>query len=207
MNSFLSLLDKDDLTSQKWLDAGCGTGILTRALAARGCKVVGVDASAGMIEVAKSSLSDHDHASVGNPVFKVVETVERLDFEQAIFDGVLCSSVIEYVNDPNEAISQFYRVLKAGGVLLVSVPNKRSLLRNTQKLLHVILKNCFRIDWPAYLAFSRHSYTYESFSRLLRNNGFAVTSSTWYAPYVPNFIPRTGLASSIIIFLARKESP
>jgi 2-polyprenyl-6-hydroxyphenyl methylase/3-demethylubiquinone-9 3-methyltransferase len=205
MKSFLSLLDGNDLNSQKWLDAGCGTGVLAQALAARGCGVIGVDASPGMIEAARSSISAQDHASAGRPVFEVVESIERLDFGHANFDGVVCSSVLEYVDDPNEAISQFYRILKPGGVLLISVPNKRSLLRNTQKLLHVVLKNCFKINWPAYLAFSRHSYTYESFEHLLRRNGFTVTSSTGYGPYMPNFISRVQFTSSIIMFLAKKE--
>jgi 2-polyprenyl-6-hydroxyphenyl methylase/3-demethylubiquinone-9 3-methyltransferase len=204
MKAFLSLLDGHDLSKQKWLDAGCGTGVLAHALAAGSCSVTGVDASLEMIQAARKSKSDRNHAPVNDPVFEVVETIERLDFSQSSFDGILCSSVLEYVGDPNKAIVEFYRILRPGGVLLVSVPNKISLLRNIQKIIYMAFKNCCRIHWPAYLAFSKHAYTFKAFSRLLRNNGFTVVSSIRYGPYIPRFISRTGFCSSIIIFLAKK---
>lgn len=53
MKAFLSLLEGSDLNKQKWLDAGSGGGILSRQLVERGCDVIGVDASAQMIEAAK----------------------------------------------------------------------------------------------------------------------------------------------------------
>jgi 2-polyprenyl-6-hydroxyphenyl methylase/3-demethylubiquinone-9 3-methyltransferase len=205
LGSFFALLGGNDLNGQRWLDAGCGTGVLARALAERGCSVIGVDASPGMIEVAKSSLSARGHVSSGNPVFEVIETIERLDFEGADFDGVVCSSVLEYVNEPDKAIGQFHRILKPGGVLLVSVPNKKSLLRNTQKLLYRAGKSFFGTSRPAYLAYSRHAYTSESFSRLLAGNGFIVTSSVGFGPYMPRVVSGMQFASSIIIFLAKKH--
>jgi 2-polyprenyl-6-hydroxyphenyl methylase/3-demethylubiquinone-9 3-methyltransferase len=204
MKAFLSLLDGISLSDEKWLDAGCGSGVLTRALASRCRSVTGVDASSDMIQVARNSNSNQTH-SVNDPVFEVVETIERLEFAESSFDGVLCSSVLEYLKDPGEAIAQFYRVLRPGGVLLVSVPNKKSLLRRTQKLLHSILKNCLGIDWPAYLAFSRHSYTYPSFVQLLRSNDFTVESAIGYGPYMPNISREIRFTKSIIICLARKK--
>ncbi len=206
MKAFLSLLDGNDLTKQKWLDAGCGTGVLARALAARSCSVTGVDASSEMIQVAMESKSDQIHPPVNGPVFELVETVERLYFSQSSFDGIICSSVLEYVMDPNKAIAEFYRILKPSGVLLVSVPNRMSLLRNIQKILYISFKKCFGIHRPAYLAFSKHAYTYKSFGCLLGNNGFTVVSSIRYGPYIPSFIARIGFCTSIIVFLAKKES-
>lgn len=199
--AFLYLLDGNDFNKQEWLDAGCGTGILARALAARGCRVTGVDASSRMIQEARNSKSDQGHDLVNGPVFEVVKTIESLGFDQSRFDGIVCSSVLEYVEDPNKAIEQFYRVLKPGGVLLVSVPDRTSILRNMQKLAYVALK------WPAYLGFSKHSYTRKTFSSLLHDNGFTVTSSMRFGPYLPNVISRVGFCSSMIIFRATKEGP
>ncbi len=206
IKAFLSLLDVNDLDKQEWLDAGCGTGVLARALAAAGCRVTGVDASWAMIQAAGNLKSDRDHASVDDPVFQVIETIEKLDFPGSSFDGIVCSSVLEYVGDPNRAVSEFYRVLRPGGLLLVSVPNKVSLLRTIEKVSYAILMKCFGIGWPAYLAFSRHSYTSESFSRLLRDNSFTVLYSIRHSPYMPGFISRMGFSASIIIFLAKKQS-
>jgi 2-polyprenyl-6-hydroxyphenyl methylase/3-demethylubiquinone-9 3-methyltransferase len=201
IKAFLSLLDGDDLDRQEWLDAGCGTGILARALADRGCSVTGVDASSRMIQEARGLKCDQDRALADGPVFEVVDTIERLGFDQSSFDGIVCSSVLEYLKDPNKTIAQFYRILKSGGVLLVSVPDRTSILRNMQKLAYAALK------WPTYLAFSKHSYTYRTFSRLLHDNGFTVTSSVRFGPYLPNMISRVGFFSSLIIFRATKEGP
>jgi len=43
------------------------------------------------------------------------------------FDAVLCLDVLEHVKDPFRAVKQIYRVLKSGGVLLVSTPFLKNL--------------------------------------------------------------------------------
>ena len=205
MKSFSSLLDANELNGQLWLDAGCGTGIMSRALASRGCTVIGVDASPGMIREAMNSKHDQNCASANEPVFEVVQTIERLDFEESAFDGIVCSSVLEYLGDPNAALEQFNRTLRSGGLLLVSVPNKVSILRNIQKTSFVVLRKCFGMSWPQYLAFSKNSYTCKSFSRLLGDSGFTVLSSTRHCPYMPKFLSSMQTSASIFIFLARKD--
>ncbi len=205
MRSFLSILDELDVHEQKWLDAGCGAGVLSRALAAKGCAVTGVDASAKMIQAARSSKAGDPAASINEPVFEVIETVENLDFPLSSFDGVVCSSVLEYVENPHRAIAEFHRIVKPGGFLLVSVPNKTSLLRNVQRTSYLVLKTFFGVRWPAYLEFSKHSFTYNSFCRLLKSRGFTVLASTHLSPYMPAHIVSPALSASLIIFLAQKE--
>jgi 2-polyprenyl-6-hydroxyphenyl methylase/3-demethylubiquinone-9 3-methyltransferase len=205
MKAFLSALDTSDLNKQRWLDAGCGTGTLSRELAARGCRVTGVDASSAMVEVARKSVFDGRRPLADDPVFQVVETIERLDFSGSTFDGIICSSVLEYVGEPNRAIEEFYRILRPGGTLLVSVPNNISLLRNAQKIFYKTLNKCRSIQRPTYLNFSKNSYTRESFNRLLDTSGFTVVSSIYYDPYIPDYLLRMGLGGSLIIFLAKKN--
>ena len=43
-------------------------------------------------------------------------------------DGVLCSSVLEYVSDVDTCLKEFARVLRPAGLLLVSVPNRHSIV-------------------------------------------------------------------------------
>ena len=118
-------LQGERLAGTAWLDAGCGTGTLARILADRGCDVTGVDAAAGMIQVAQDHATQEasGDSRTGSLRFEVCGTIERLPLAASSMDGVLCSSVLEYVDAAEEVLIEFFRVLKPGGLLLVSVPN------------------------------------------------------------------------------------
>ncbi len=59
---------------------------------------------------------------VRTPLVDVIGCGEHAPFNDAAFDVVLCSQVLEYVPDPRVVIAEIYRVLKPGGALLLSVP-------------------------------------------------------------------------------------
>jgi SAM-dependent methyltransferase len=93
------------------LDVGCGTGHWMKALADRGYIVSGVDASPAMLV----------HARTLNPHARVEQAdVNSLPFEDATFDYVLSVEVLRYLADPQPAIRELARVLKPGGVALVT---------------------------------------------------------------------------------------
>ncbi len=48
---------------------------------------------------------------------------ERLPYDDLSFDGIVCVEGLEHIENPANAIREFDRVLKPGGVLIVSVPN------------------------------------------------------------------------------------
>lgn len=97
------------------LDLGCGDGALTYLLWKTGYIAQGSDTSSLGIELARKQ-----HAIFGtNCVFKRCEID---DFEDNYFDGIICSDVIEHVEDPNALISGIFRTLKAGGVAVLSTP-------------------------------------------------------------------------------------
>ena len=109
------LLAATDLTGQSWLDAGCGRGHLARLLAEyKGCHVLGVDASEAMI----SHCVPHP-----NTDFRQIGDIGETGLPDTAFDGVLCSSVLEFVSEPSAALFELRRVLKQNGMLLVSVSN------------------------------------------------------------------------------------
>lgn len=98
------------------LDAGMGPGRLCVELQARGWKVTGVDASPGMVEAARARLPDiADRLRVGR--------VEALPYADGAFDAAVCTGVLEYVADPEQAIAELARVTRPGGRVLVAAAN------------------------------------------------------------------------------------
>ncbi|MGW2154101.1 class I SAM-dependent methyltransferase [Nonomuraea sp. NPDC001699] len=103
-----------DVTGRRVLDAGCGSGPLFAELRDRGAVVTGVDASAGMLELARRRLgadADLRVADLGSP----------LPLPDGEFDDVIASLVLHYLEDWGPALAELRRVLKPGGRLLVSV--------------------------------------------------------------------------------------
>lgn len=107
------------------LDFGCGTGEITRALAAAGYAVTGCDLSPGMIAGARAG------TPVGGPTFVVLEAActPALPFADGQFDAVMSSSVFEYLPDPATQLRELRRVLRPGGWLVATVPDLRHPLR------------------------------------------------------------------------------
>ncbi len=202
LHALLSLLCGNGPATGKWLDAGCGTGILSRRLAERGCDVIGVDASPKMIEVAK-------RLGRSGPVadklgFHVIETIEKLDLPESTFDGIVCSSVVEYIDNPSQAVSEFARLLKPGGLLLISVPNRLSLLRLVERALNLGLTKLNRNPWLPYCTMSKNEYSFGSLESLLGSKGFRVKYFIYFWPLWPRWMGRTKLGGSLIIVLAEK---
>ncbi len=163
------LLSSHDLRGQRWLDAGCGTGVLGRWLAStKECRVHGVDASEAMIRHAQPD---------PRMTFEQVESICRVPVESGSFDGILCSSVLEYVDEPREALREFFRLLKPGGLLLVSVPHNALRVRLPLLAAYWLTKPLGKRRLAAYLDHSKHSYSVSSFATLLRSESFDVQRS------------------------------
>jgi ubiquinone/menaquinone biosynthesis C-methylase UbiE len=194
-------LQDRDLSGQVWLDAGCGTGTLSRCLAARGCRVLGVDASPEMIAAAKHfTESDRKFSQLR---FERIETVDRLAMGDRCFDGLLCSSVLEYVADPKACLAEFARVLKPGGVLLVSMPNRHSLVRQLQVRCHQ-LGSILGARWMKFLDYSRQQFSRCEFQELLAQAGFALEKALPFGSPLPSLAQRSRYWGSLLMFMARK---
>jgi 2-polyprenyl-3-methyl-5-hydroxy-6-metoxy-1,4-benzoquinol methylase len=96
------------------LDAGCGTGRATAALARRHAEVVAIDIGEHLATVARGRCACRP----------VVGSVASLPFPDDIFDVVCSTEVIEHLPHPPMALKEFARVLKPGGHLVLSTPNK-----------------------------------------------------------------------------------
>jgi ubiquinone/menaquinone biosynthesis C-methylase UbiE len=113
----------DDLNLPKGtavLDAGCGPGYLLEALANRGFRVSGMDGSDGMLQSAESRLRA---AHPDFPFTLKQGDIEHLPFEDAQFDLVLSTGVIEYLQGDARVLREIHRVLRPDGHLVLPVTN------------------------------------------------------------------------------------
>jgi 2-polyprenyl-3-methyl-5-hydroxy-6-metoxy-1,4-benzoquinol methylase len=76
-------------------------------------------------------------------------------FQTASFDGVICLSVLEYLDNPERCVEELFRVLRPGAQLVISVPNRHSLVRQLQRALIV----GFGIFQKSYLNVSTRAWT------------------------------------------------
>jgi SAM-dependent methyltransferase len=111
------VLDLFDRPGGQVLDVGCGPGVMTTALLQRGCEFWGVDPSPGTLAIARARFQGIERAPF------VQGGAERLEFDDAVFDAVLCMGVIDSLSNRPQAIREMIRVLKPGGTLICTVAN------------------------------------------------------------------------------------
>ena len=96
------------------LDAGCGAGEFLRFFAEREFEVYGIDLVQEALERAQQ-LCPGASLHLGS-------LEEPLPFSSGFFDVVWCTEVLEHLFLPASALKEFHRVLKAGGLLIVTTP-------------------------------------------------------------------------------------
>ncbi|XP_009350009.2 ubiquinone biosynthesis O-methyltransferase, mitochondrial [Pyrus x bretschneideri] len=105
----------------KFIDVGCGGGIVSEPLARMGATVTGVDAVEKNIKIARV------HADL-DPVTSRIEyqytTAEKLVEEQKNFDAVFALEVIEHVADPAEFCKSLSALTVTGGATVISTINR-----------------------------------------------------------------------------------
>ena len=94
------------------LSVGCGSGEEIRFLGRFG-KVYGIDPGEDAIRFCRA-------AGIGEQVKRA--SAEQIPFPDKSFDAVFVLDVLEHVRDDERALAQIYRVLKPGGIVVVSVP-------------------------------------------------------------------------------------
>ena len=105
------------------LEVGCGPAIMLPDLLAMGFEVHGIDVSAEMIRRAEQRMASHPLAS---RCTLTIGDVEKLDFPDGRFDAVLAMGVLEYLATYHLALREIARVLKLGGQLVLTIPNRAS---------------------------------------------------------------------------------
>ncbi len=182
-----------------WVDLGCGSGVLCRELLALGASVVAVDGSRRMLAHAREQMGSEDAGRV-NWIQSDVQSIDAL--KNVAFNGVLCSSVIEYLDRPDALLKEVARILSPGGVLVISLPPTLSTVRAFQKGIRAFM-SMFGKDRFTYLSVSRLEVSPRAIDRLLQEAGFSVIRSTKFDPILPRALLRV-VRPALLVVEARK---
>jgi len=98
------------------LDVGCGNGVISRHLGRFGFKVTGIDVSEKAIDKAQS-LNQFSNVKF------MVKSAEDLIAEGIKYDAIICSEVLEHLNDPDALLEVLHKSLSRNGKLIITVPN------------------------------------------------------------------------------------
>lgn len=98
------------------LDVGCGNGLISHQLGALGYKIHGIDISRKAIERAKS-------LNKLNNVCFFLKSAEELEESGTLYDAIVCSEVLEHLENPISLLNKLHSLLKKDGVLIVTVPH------------------------------------------------------------------------------------
>ncbi|WP_041233729.1 class I SAM-dependent methyltransferase [Cylindrospermum stagnale] len=119
-------------SGQRILDVATGTGLIAIAAAQQvGSEgyVLGVDISAGMLNQARQKIE-----TAGLQNIELMEAdADFLDFQDESFDIIFCSSALVYLTDISNALQNWYRFLKKGGIVAFSCFSETSFMADIQK--------------------------------------------------------------------------
>ena len=146
-------------------------------LSASGARARGIDGSAAMIEAAR-------RASPDGTIRYEQRSVENLGAMPDVFDGLLCLSVIEYLQAPDAALRAMRDRLRPGGRLALSAPNRASTIRRAQRVLRGAAAAVGSNAFP-YLDTSRHLWSRAELVSLLEAQGFTCEATLGFDPVAP----------------------
>lgn len=131
------------------LELSCGEGILADALLRAGYRVRG------------SNYSVYPQRNPDIPVDTGVDILERLPYPDASFDCVVLSEVLQNVPNHRFVLGEIARVLRPGGVFVLTTPN----MMNVKSRLHFLFTGYFKVKWmfighdvPLGQAFAFHNH-------------------------------------------------
>lgn len=110
---FDCFLGNVDLKDALFLDAGSGTGWFSRKAKERKAIVFSTDIGVNILNQVSRKCDS----------YKVCGSVLDLPYRDDTFDIVMSTEVVEHTEDPYRAVGQLIRVLKPGGILVITSPN------------------------------------------------------------------------------------
>jgi len=139
----------------KLLDVGCGTGYFAASVKRQGWNVIGVELSATAAEIARSKFG-----------IEVIPPEKLSELPHNQFDTITLWHVLEHLENLNEAMALFSKLLHEKGQLIIALPNRNSF--DAAK---------YRASWAAYDV-PRHIWHFspDTFQLLARKHGYTITA-------------------------------
>src|SRR5258707_7409374 len=109
------------LRDARVLDVGCGGGILSEAMARSGARVLGIDLSQPVLDVAELHALEAKLAVE----YKAIAAEELAAANPGSFDLVTCMEMLEHVPDPAPTLSALATLAKTGRKVIVSPLNPK----------------------------------------------------------------------------------
>lgn len=160
------LLEQNGVRGKRCLDVGPGTGRWLNFLRQLGAEsLYAVDISEQALNRCKP---------ICNAVHKLNFEKEAFSFESDSFDIVISFEVLEHLYDPRLFLSEILRVLRHGGLLIMSTPNMTSLISRARMVMGA-LPVAIASD-PTHVRFYRKKDIMELFKRFSLNPEFIPTS-------------------------------
>lgn len=184
---FLLLKDRfSKYINLRILDVGCNYGEIEKFLSAQN-QVYAIDTDKSAIALAKKITKSAN--------FKLASATD-IPYPNNHFDVILCLSVLEHIKNDKKAISEIKRVLKPGGELILTIPNKDfqlipSYIGYGIKIINKIFKKKFPSSDKQYVHFGtegighvRQGYSLRQLKEILTEAGFKILSSRtyWHGP-------------------------
>jgi len=149
-NELLDSFEKYRKTN-RLIDVGCGIGYFLEEAIKRGWEVYGTEYTDEAVKICQGK---------GITMLKgKLDPSKLVDME---FDVITSFEVIEHINNPNEELSNFNKILRKGGMVYITTPNFNSLLRYRLKSAYNV------ITYPEHLSY----YTPKTLSKVFTGNGF-----------------------------------
>ncbi|HEY4489334.1 MAG TPA: methyltransferase domain-containing protein [Candidatus Paceibacterota bacterium] len=174
-----------DLREASILDVGSGKGAFLLDAVRHNAKTTGLEMSEAYIKLT------HERLSAAGYTAQIVQGVaEKMPLPDQAFDFINICEVIEHVENPEAMLREVFRVLRPGGHVYLSAPNRFGM---RDQHFHLYFVNWLpRVFADYYISFWRdhkdyadtsagrqrladmHYYTYRTILRLLKNVGFTV---------------------------------
>lgn len=150
----------DPKPGEEILDLGCGDGVLTKQIAQRGANVLGVDASAEMVEAAQKRYVPA----------KVMDATQMMF--QRRFDAVFSNAVLHWIHDQPALLRGVARALKPGGRFVAEMGGYGNIAA-IRVALHAALAHHELAD---YMTGDNYFPTVAEYRHLLEAHGFVVNA-------------------------------